>query len=351
MERAREKLTRAAAWTGIVLILVWTSCARQAVSGPRGLPDGSELLEVSRRAPSDAFMNAYKVPGMDLIATDLTGPGRDLVLIGPDGHSRLEVELAFEVMAPGHRKGEILAVDGRTYYLLSVTELREGESISRRTARHIRGFPLSRDACRTRTGWCLLSKGGDILEIRNEPFEVGRGARFRFKTATRCAYDARTDALVIAGTDGEIRVVDWKTFRLRHRLQIPDTEFRRSLCVWNGRAWIGTRRGSFVHYDIARNVVREETTFGSPDGDVMLALCDSGARLAATSSKFVSGRVHPTVLSVWDIGPEELTLRARTETTLSTTTWNIGLFETEDRLFIAGQYPAYIWSFGSARRE
>jgi len=167
------------------------------------------------------------------------------------------------------------------------------------------------------------------------------------------AFDAKTNRIFVAGSENRFVIVDRTTQVIVSEGQLPCKQVDFDACAIGGMAWVSTKEGTFLQFDMATCKVVGRTRLMDRNCDLRLTISPSGRRLAAVAAAFVSATNHPTVAEIYAIENGTLRRIARTSTTLPGAVWDIALWDKQQTLLFASPYPSHVWEFGptSSRSE
>lgn len=295
---------------------------------------------------SRGTLSSVATPDEKFVAFQTTGPS-PLLLLTDQRLSPVIQRDARHALAPSWASSEFMLTSWlQTFQILSLPDLKATATIELQSLDIIQwNLPTLRP---TRTGWVCLNSQGELFRLETSPFRVGRGGKAATKLVQGAATDEKTGTLVICGDGVFAEVFDLERMESVARCQLDRCGYK--VRAGNGIAWIGTRDGLILHFDIASATVVGRTVLTRESGshDVCLDLSASGRHLAASSSLLFRGDDRPTVLRVFRVAGKVLTEIVSAKVDLPHTVGGITILENEQRVILNG-HQVFVWDYGAKR--
>jgi hypothetical protein len=327
----------------------------------------------SRRVPEldgDGRLRRLEVPGDRGLCGSIATPDERFLVFDTTGLEPLiystDHRLALirkgrirDVFGRSRKANTVLAASGLRFELLSVPGLDVEDRLDVPRAEKVKfGGGIGQiGLCPYKDDWIHVNgTRGHIVELKTSPLRVGRSGRAVTKHLLAAAADQKTGMLVLAGDDRSddrfIEVYDLAQMKPGTRTQVDCKELGYHIRAGNGTAWIATREGRFLHFDIASATVTGDTVLNEKTqrNNVALDLSASGDYLAACSTILSEGDC-PTVLKVFRVGKDaELAEVASARAKLPYSFHSITILEKERLVILSSQKP-FVWSYGAKKEK
>jgi len=328
----------------LLLVCVCLSCG--------GAPDldGDGVLRRVEIPGNRGTLESLATPNEKFVAFLTAGPNSMLLLtdqqLSPVGR---EYGATLALGPARASNTHMLAYAPFAFRILSLPDLTATETLDGPHVREALSVTLFPTLCPVDTGWVCVNSKGAVVAIETSPLRLGQSGQAATRVVRGVAWDGKTKTLVLCGDDTFAEVYDPIRMVSVARRQLDCREF--DVCyvrAGNGTAWIPTRDGLFLHFDIASATVVGRTVLTAEEGDkdVSLDLSPSGRHLAAVSSLSGRGDDVPTVLKVFRVAGRNLTEVASARVDLPYTVGGITILEKE-KLVILNGHRVLVWDYGA----
>jgi hypothetical protein len=198
--------------------------------------------------------------------------------------------------------------------------------------------------CAYRTGWIAVGKG--VVKIEPDPWRLSKVGRLSVARVKGAAADEKTGTVVVSGDGGIAEIFDLAKMESRARCPLG-SEVGYGACASDGIAWIPTRDGQIVHFDIASATVVGRTALTPKRGRtwVRLDLAPSGRQLAASACRRGEGESWPTVIRVFRVGKAKLREVASVRRKLGAVVCDLTILEKGKRVLVSTPRFALEWRY------